>query len=115
MPMAEVEYHQTENIKSSIQHPRVDPSAEKRRFSQKLNRSEPRIRRIINISFSAVYWLFATIYLLDYSNKLFKAYEDGFKELFKSKEFWEFQRDLLVFITIYFVLLMTIKLLIFKR
>ncbi len=114
--MSIVEYKAPEDGKNKTEQCHYDaiPVAKQRLISQS-SISERMVKFIIKTLLSYIYWLFACVYLLDYSEDLSDESKKGFRILFLSKCFWDFQRDVVLFVLGYVILLFTLKTFLFNR
>ncbi|KAM0680723.1 hypothetical protein GINT2_000111 [Glugoides intestinalis] len=107
----EEEKKKTEQLKS---HHDAIPAAKEILINQR-SMPERMVKIIINTILSYIYWLFACVYLLAYSEELSEESKKGFRTLCLSKCLWDFQRDILLFVLGYFILLLVLNTFLFKH
>ncbi|ELA42712.1 uncharacterized protein VICG_00027 [Vittaforma corneae ATCC 50505] len=114
--MVEIEYRNPQvDSKTEGDHTRIKVPADKRGLVQQSSTSAALFRTLINLFFSFVYWLFCCSYFLCYADSMVKAYTEGFLPFLKSKIFWSFQRDVLFSVVGYCILMMVIKIMLFRN
>lgn len=70
---------------------------------------------LVNLFFTYVYFLFTFVYLFRYKDHLETEFSRGFGSLVNSDTFWSFQRDIVLLIAGYFLMVFVLKKLLFNK
>lgn len=113
--MVEIKLEQNDENRLNKNNDQIKQPNNKRIILKKTGFSISAIKLFVNLIFSLIYWSFGILYLLRHIPLLKKPLENGFIPFLKSKEYRSFLIDSLILIVCYFILIMAIKLGVFRN
>jgi len=113
--MIEVRYEPFQKSAKATPHLLRNASLESKMASRSSSIEKFLLKTLILLVFSAIYWIFCSVYLYTYKDEVVLALRQGYSSFIRSETFRSFQLDLLMCVGGYITLMAVLYVAVFRN